>query len=32
VDQLGFTNVMHLSGGIVEWKNQGFKTVVYKNP
>ena len=32
VDQLGFTNVMHLSGGIVEWKDQGFKTVVYKNP
>jgi rhodanese-related sulfurtransferase len=32
VDQLGFTNVMHLSGGIVEWKTQGFKTIVYQKP
>ena len=30
VDQLGYTNVMHLSGGIVEWENQGFKTVEYE--
>ena len=31
VDQLGYTNVMHLSGGIVEWENQGFKTVEYES-
>jgi rhodanese-related sulfurtransferase len=32
VDQLGLTNVKHLSGGILEWKGQGLTTVEYKDP
>ena len=31
IDQLGFTNVSHLAGGIVGWKQSGHETVGY-NP
>ena len=30
IEQLGFTNVSHLSGGIVRWKKEGQTTVKYK--
>ena len=30
IEQLGFTNVSHLSGGIVRWKKEGKPTIDYK--
>ena len=30
VEQLGFSHVTHLSGGIMSWTNDGYETIEYK--